>query len=40
VSAWTGRVVDQRLLTSAHADRNFRRKVRDVLPYAYPELVS
>jgi CRISPR system Cascade subunit CasA len=40
VSAWSGRVVDQRLLTSAHADRNFQWKVRDVLPYAYPELVS
>jgi len=40
LSAWSGRVVDQRLTTSAHADRTFRRKIRDVLPYAYPELVS
>lgn len=40
LSAWSGRVVDKRFMTSAHADRNFRRKIRDVLPYAYPQPVA
>jgi CRISPR system Cascade subunit CasA len=40
LSAWSGRVVDKRLLTTSHADRNFRRKIRDVLGYAYLEPVA
>lgn len=39
LSAWAGRVIDKKLLTSAHADRNFRARIRDVLPFAYLELV-
>ncbi|MFC6094387.1 type I-E CRISPR-associated protein Cse1/CasA [Saccharothrix lopnurensis] len=37
VTAWVGRVVDKRLMTSAHADRWFRRDLRTALPLAYSE---
>ncbi|GAA2689078.1 MULTISPECIES: type I-E CRISPR-associated protein Cse1/CasA [Actinosynnema] len=37
VAAWAGRVVDKRLMTSAHADRWFRRDLRAALPWAYSE---
>lgn len=35
MKAWSGRVVDNRLVTSAHADRWFRAELRSALPYAY-----
>ncbi|MFD7659023.1 type I-E CRISPR-associated protein Cse1/CasA [Actinosynnema sp. NPDC059797] len=37
MKAWSGRVVGNRLVTSAHADRWFRRALRLALPYAYPD---
>ncbi|WP_199441452.1 type I-E CRISPR-associated protein Cse1/CasA [Umezawaea beigongshangensis] len=40
MTAWTGRVVDGKLLTSNHAERTFLRRLRDVLPLAYSENVS
>lgn len=36
-AAWVGRLVRQRLLTAAHADRYFHKALRDSLPLAYQE---
>lgn len=35
--AWVGRLVKERRLTSAHADRWFRKDLRDALPLAFAE---
>ncbi|RJQ89106.1 type I-E CRISPR-associated protein Cse1/CasA [Amycolatopsis panacis] len=35
MTAWSGRIVNGHLLTSAHADRYFRKAVRDAFPFAY-----
>lgn len=37
MKAWSGRVVGNRLITSAHADRWFRAALRAALPLAYPK---
>ncbi|MBW4722313.1 type I-E CRISPR-associated protein Cse1/CasA [Saccharothrix obliqua] len=37
MKAWSGRVVKGQLVTSAHADRWFRRALRLALRYAYPD---
>ncbi|MEV8442118.1 type I-E CRISPR-associated protein Cse1/CasA [Actinosynnema sp. NPDC051121] len=37
MEAWSGRVVDKRLVTSAHADRWFRADLRTALPLAHIE---
>ncbi|SDM82794.1 type I-E CRISPR-associated protein Cse1/CasA [Allokutzneria albata] len=36
-TAWTGRVIDQKLMTVTHADRAFRGRLRAALPLAQPE---